>query len=168
MATIPNNEAWREFFECYKGLPELWMVKCDNFKDRNKKRSALGKLLDVYKQIDKDANIDSLKKRLINIRTCFRRELKKMEQSQRSGAGADETYIPNLWYFDTLEFLRDQETQIPGFSTIDIGEAEETEKAEVSNFNYVYSNLSLYAYLLSFFPNQNVLFSFYSVFSLFL
>ena len=91
-----------------------------------------------------------------------------MEQSQRSGAGADETYIPNVWYFDTLEFLRDQETQIPGFSTIDIGEAEETEKAEVSNFNYVYSNLSLYAYLLSFFPNQNVLFSFYSVFSLFL
>ncbi|KAK9874391.1 hypothetical protein WA026_002738 [Henosepilachna vigintioctopunctata] len=48
----------------------------------------------------------------------------KVEQCIPSGRGADDEYVPNLWYFELLEFLRDQEIQIPGVSTVDLEEEE--------------------------------------------
>lgn len=131
MATIPNNEIWREFFQIYKDLPELWHVKSEVFKNRNKKRIAWEKLFEKYKEIEPNANIENVKQRINNIRSVFRRELKKIEESTRSGADADELYIPNLWYFEDLEFLRDQELQISGTSTIEI------DQAEVSVFPFI-------------------------------
>ncbi|KAF6209638.1 hypothetical protein GE061_015386, partial [Apolygus lucorum] len=56
--------------------------------------------------------------------------LKKVERSMRSGAGAEEEYVPNLWYFEELEFLRDQETQVPGISTMDVDPDEPVEEQE--------------------------------------
>ncbi|KAK9882776.1 hypothetical protein WA026_023198 [Henosepilachna vigintioctopunctata] len=94
------------------------------FKGRNKKKNALLKLLEIYQRIEPNANVDSLKKRVENIKTCYLRELKKVEQSVRSGRWADDEYVPNLWYFELLEFLRDQEIQIPGVSTVYLEEKE--------------------------------------------
>jgi hypothetical protein len=37
----------------------------------------------------------------------------------KPGGGTNDVYVPSLWYFDELDFLRDQETQIQGISTID-------------------------------------------------
>lgn len=53
------------------------------------------------------------------MRTCYRRELKRKEKTETSGAGGEDIYEPTLWYFDEMEFLRDQETQLPGTSTCD-------------------------------------------------
>lgn len=39
-----------------------------------------------------------------------RKEIKKIKDSQRSGAGEDEIYKPHLWYYEPLLFLLDQET----------------------------------------------------------
>ena len=41
---------------------------------------------------------------------CFRKELKKYNASLRSGSGTEDIQKPNLWYFDMLFFLADQET----------------------------------------------------------
>lgn len=35
-----------------------------------------------------------------------------MLASRRSGTSTDDIYTPNLWYFDTLLFLKDQEVPI--------------------------------------------------------
>nr|CAD7413476.1 unnamed protein product [Timema poppensis] len=77
---------------------------------------------DAYKHIGPNADVDSLKKRLTNIIKCYRRELKKVEQSQRSGA--EEDYVPSLWYFEELDFLHDQDVQILVVSTIDLEQDE--------------------------------------------
>ncbi|XP_044750573.1 uncharacterized protein LOC123310925 [Coccinella septempunctata] len=130
MSNIPNIPIWADFFECLRDLPELWKVKSDVFKDRNKKNRGWDTLLEVYKKIDPNAHIDSLKKRVNNIKSTYRRELKKVEQSKRSGAGAEDEYIPNLWYYDKVDFLRDQEIQIPGISTM---ETEQSEREDVEN-----------------------------------
>ena len=87
MTSIPNNQIWVDFFQTLRELPDLWKVKADIFKDHNKKKNAWDKLSDAYKKTEPYANVDSLKKRLANIRTCYRRELKreveKSEQRQR-------------------------------------------------------------------------------------
>lgn len=39
----------------------------------------------------------------------FRKEMKKVLESKRSGASQDEIYNPTLWYYDLLLFTKDQE-----------------------------------------------------------
>lgn len=120
--SIQDNEEWQIFFEQYKELPELWQVKSDSFKNREKKRKAWNDLLKFYQCIIPGATLDQLKSRINNIRTCFRRELKKVSESEKSGAGADEVYVPSLWYFENLCFLKDHEEAVPGTSTMDSGD----------------------------------------------
>ncbi|KAK8393608.1 hypothetical protein O3P69_006728 [Scylla paramamosain] len=47
--------------------------------------------------------------------------------SVKSGAGSDDVYKPSLWYFDELAFLRDQELQQEGVSSLDDGEQDGNE-----------------------------------------
>lgn len=100
MASIQNNDAWREFFDCLKNLPALWKVKDDIFKNREEKKKSWEKLLEIYKTIDNEASLEDVKKRVLNIKSCYRRELKKIEKSEKSGCSSDSVYVPSLWYFD--------------------------------------------------------------------
>lgn len=129
MSSIPNMPIWVQFFDTLRELPELWKIKSEIYKDRQKK-IAWEKLLEVYIEIEPNANLDSLKKRLTNIRTCYRRELKKVQQGEKSGAGAEDEYVPNLWYFTALDFLGDQEIQVAATSTIDLEDDHDNEFEE--------------------------------------
>ena len=87
-------------------------------------------LLDIYKNIDENATIADLKNKIHGIRTCYRRELKKVLESEKSGAGADEIYVPALWYFYHLDFLRDN--KIPAVGTTSLASNIKLEEIEVS------------------------------------
>ncbi|XP_068229789.1 uncharacterized protein [Palaemon carinicauda] len=120
MANINDTEQWRSFIDTYRSLPAIWKVKSEEYKDKNKRNKAWEVLLNNLKEIVSNATLDDLKKKITNIRTCYRRELKKKEKSEKSGAGGDDMYEPSLWYFDLLhDFLGDQEIQIPGDSNLD-------------------------------------------------
>ncbi|KAK3885443.1 hypothetical protein Pcinc_010358 [Petrolisthes cinctipes] len=65
----------------------------------------------------------------INIfRSNYRRELKKVLGSEKSGAGTDDLYIPSLWYYKHLTFLRNQENQEVGVSSIEKEDEENTQE----------------------------------------
>lgn len=119
MATIADSEEWHMLFECYKDLPELWQIKSDAYKNRDKRNKAWSQMLRLYQCIVPNATLESLKNRMNNIKTCYRRELKKIRQSEKSGAGADEVYVPTLWYFYHLDFLKDQEEPVMGTSSME-------------------------------------------------
>jgi hypothetical protein len=51
----------------------------------------------------------------------FRKELKKVNESKKSGASANDVYVPSLWYFGELMFLVDQETPGACNSTNELG-----------------------------------------------
>ncbi|GFO46407.1 hypothetical protein PoB_007291200 [Plakobranchus ocellatus] len=88
-----------EVIEMYHGFPGLWKVKSKEYSDREKKEAAYDTLLLKYKEWYTEATKDDLKKKLNVMRTSFRRELKKLNDSQKSGAGADDVYEPSLWFF---------------------------------------------------------------------
>ena len=48
-------------------------------------------------------------KKIHAFRCSFRRELKKVIDSQKSGTPADNVYVPTLWYYDLLSFVADSE-----------------------------------------------------------
>lgn len=108
-----------EFIEEYKKFPCLWRIKSEEYRDRNQKNKAYEHLLNKMKEVEAGATIQMVKNKIDSMRGCFRKELKKIKDSQRSGAGEEDVYIPHLWYFKNLMFLKDQETPRDGISSID-------------------------------------------------
>ncbi|KAK9872912.1 hypothetical protein WA026_021763 [Henosepilachna vigintioctopunctata] len=100
-------------------MPVLWKIKSEEYMDRDKKSQAMERLLDFYRQKFENATTDDVKKKFNSLRTNFRKELKKIKDSKKSGAGAEEIYQSTLWYFDAMSFLVDQETPSDSISTID-------------------------------------------------
>lgn len=84
------------------------MVKSSEYHDRKLKNAAYIKLIEKLKEIDPDANRDKVVKKINNLRTSYRKELRKVTKSTRSAAGPEDLYVPSLWYFDLLRFLDDQ------------------------------------------------------------
>lgn len=100
----------RKFIEIYKSLPELWLIKGEFYHNKPVKQKAYETLLEKLKEVEPDATIDVVKKKINTIRTCYSRELKKIKQSEESGLD-DEVYKTSLWYYNDLNFLRHQDTQ---------------------------------------------------------
>ncbi|KAH8338149.1 hypothetical protein KR059_010116 [Drosophila kikkawai] len=84
-------------------MPELWLVRSKPYRNRRLKNESYGQLLTLMRQIESNANIHTLKRKINNFRTSYRRELRKVLRSGHS-------YVPNLWYFKDLDFLCDLET----------------------------------------------------------
>lgn len=109
-----------DFIETYKNYPALWKIKSQKYSDRNAKSMAYAALIEKMKEVDPEATRETVVKKINSIRTAFRKELKKVTDSEKSGAGEDEIYVPHLWYFDLLSFLKDQESPRASKSNIEV------------------------------------------------
>ncbi|XP_045130420.1 LOW QUALITY PROTEIN: uncharacterized protein LOC123515665 [Portunus trituberculatus] len=119
-STLDTQEFWREFIQVYRDFPALWKVKSDEYKNRSLKSECYVKLIDKIREIDPNATRATVTKKINSLCSNYRRELKKVMNSVKSGAGSDDVYKPSLWYFDELAFLRDQELQ-QGVSSLELG-----------------------------------------------
>lgn len=113
-----SREFLTEFIEIYKGYPCLWQVKCKDYSNKQKKGVAYEKLIEKLRELDSDANKESVIKKINSIRTCFRKEYRKVIASEKSGAGATDIYVPTLWYYDLLLFLMEQDVPRPSISNV--------------------------------------------------
>lgn len=75
-------------------------------------------MVDLCKTVYPDANRDFVVKKIQRFRGSFRKKLKKVEDSKRSGRSADEVHVPTLWYYRLLEFTVDQELPTGSMSNI--------------------------------------------------
>ena len=81
-----------ELIVVYRNLPSLWKIKSKDYGDRNIKDRDYETLLIEYREYYKEGTKEELKKKLNTLRTNFRKELKKIINSQKSKAGAEEVY----------------------------------------------------------------------------
>ncbi|XP_067616601.1 uncharacterized protein [Eurosta solidaginis] len=121
---MENKRFWCEFFDLYRELPALWKIKSADYSNRTLKSSSYQKMVEKLKEIYPEANREMAVKKINSFRTTYRKELKKVKDSQKLGAGTDDIYEPILWYYDKLSFLEDQEECIEGTSTMDIKKEE--------------------------------------------
>jgi CO dehydrogenase/acetyl-CoA synthase gamma subunit (corrinoid Fe-S protein) len=119
------------FIDAYRSLPELWDIECPSYSNRIKKAAAYNVLIEKLKPLEPDAVRDSVKK-INNLRSTFRKELKKVNDSKRSSAGSDDVYVPSLWYFNELMFLVDQETPDTSELTFAVDNAVDNENGQNS------------------------------------
>ncbi|KAM4049508.1 uncharacterized protein ACNLHF_009363 [Anomaloglossus baeobatrachus] len=106
-----SEEFVRELIELYRTLPCLWLVKSPDYSNKHKKRKAYEKLIALCRQHHPCEKVDvsMVRKKIQALRTVYKKELNKVEKSKKSGAGTDGVYVPSLWYYDLLDFTRNQE-----------------------------------------------------------
>lgn len=114
MNNLKEKSILTDFIELYRINPCLWKVKSKDYMDKNKKDSAYKLLLEKLKELNPDAVLEDVKKKINSLTSCFCKEYKKTMNSVKSGAGTEEIYQPQLWYYDLLMFLKDHE--IPKYS----------------------------------------------------
>ncbi|KAK3880445.1 hypothetical protein Pcinc_015047 [Petrolisthes cinctipes] len=71
-------------------------------------------------------------KKLHTLRSQFRREVKTVKASQRSGVGTDVVYIPKLWCYNSLSFLGDGDILRDSTSTLDEVPTQATDRVLVA------------------------------------
>lgn len=85
------------------------------------RNDAYNELLDYCKEKYPNATKGFVIKTILGLRISFRRELKKVLQSQKkSGSSADDVYVPSLWYYELLSSISDCETPRQGKCSLDI------------------------------------------------
>ncbi|CAL4176309.1 unnamed protein product, partial [Meganyctiphanes norvegica] len=124
-----------EFIELYRQLPSTWKVKSKIYGDRNVKALAYEQLVKKWRELYPDATRDTVTRRINGLRCNYRKEMKKVELSMRSGASAEKVYKPLLYYYKEISFLYDSEVQAEGISSMDMEEAQTTDDivAAISN-----------------------------------
>jgi len=117
--SLKNKTFVLEFLDLYKSFPCLWKIKSKEYSNRNIKDQAYEVLIEKMKEIDKNANRDAVVKKINSLRSAYRKELKKIKDSVRSGAGEEDIYTPHLFYFNEIDFIRDQEIPRDTISNMD-------------------------------------------------
>ncbi|KAH8385015.1 hypothetical protein KR093_010040 [Drosophila rubida] len=107
---VRNTQFWQQFFRLYRSMPELWLANSKNYRNRKLKAQSYERLLQHLRHADPNSNIHMLKRKINNLRTSYRRELRKVLESKALGQRQGDDYVPSLWYFNELDFLYDEET----------------------------------------------------------
>ncbi|XP_061717035.1 uncharacterized protein LOC133524893 [Cydia pomonella] len=117
---MPNQREWlEEFIEIYRSEPSLWKVKAKEYHDRDKKEAAYRRLLVKLREVEPTSDKAAVVKKINNLRCTYNKEHKKVNASNKSGAGTEEIYEPKLWYYPLLKFLDDQHVPRPSRSNLD-------------------------------------------------
>lgn len=101
-----NKPFTRELIKAFKEHQFLWDTSDENFrKNKALKLEAYETLANVCRKYVPHADADFAKSKIATMRSSFRKEYNKVIQSRSVG----EAYIPKLWYYDLLLFLKDED-----------------------------------------------------------
>lgn len=93
------------FLDSYQSHPCLWDTTAEIYRNSQARTSALEQI--IKEMGKKDLTIADLKNKIKNIRSIYNRELSKIRDSGKSGAGTDDIYKPQLKWFEKADlFLR--------------------------------------------------------------
>ncbi|XP_028168433.1 uncharacterized protein LOC135082677 [Ostrinia nubilalis] len=105
MACSKEKEVLFNVLDLYRDMPYLWQKSHKDYSNQPLRTEGFRVLLEIYKNFDEKATVKTIKKKLMNMRTNYNKELAKVNASKQTGAGTDDAYVPTLWYYDALNFL---------------------------------------------------------------
>ncbi|KAL4720395.1 hypothetical protein ACJJTC_002057 [Scirpophaga incertulas] len=83
--TVTERDILIKLLELYKDFPCLWDLSHKDYANRDARNQAYLIMLNVFKKNDSAATLKTLKTKLDNMRTSYKRERKKVEASKTSG-----------------------------------------------------------------------------------
>ncbi|KOB69474.1 Uncharacterized protein OBRU01_17297 [Operophtera brumata] len=103
-----DQEVLKEFILTLEILPEVWDSSSKYYKNEKHCKN----YWKFTKKNKIDSTIDEVKKKINSLRSNYRKELKKILTSKRSGASTDAVYKPKSWVFHLLHFINKTEQPI--------------------------------------------------------
>ncbi|KAK7105284.1 hypothetical protein V1264_016688 [Littorina saxatilis] len=102
-----SSEQVGYLIELYHGHEALWNAKSKSYRNRDIKDASYRSIqTNFMEKFGVQLTVDTIRKKITNIRTSFVRELTKVNTSRTSGAGADDVYVPSNEHFEQLIFLK--------------------------------------------------------------
>jgi len=101
---------WRDdyiepFLDQYRQHECLWNIISDNYKNRERREEAYESMRSALNL--PGLSVDDIKTKIKTVRTNYKSELNKIINSEKSGAGLADVYIPRLFWFKKAdEYLR--------------------------------------------------------------
>ncbi|PIO13808.1 hypothetical protein AB205_0016880 [Aquarana catesbeiana] len=117
-AKFKEPEFLSAFFDQYREMRNLWEVKHPQYYIKHVRKSTLERLLTFVQTYIPEATMEILLSKIGILRNMYKREHKKIKNSLRSGASADDVYVPRLWFYNKLHFLDDQTEARASISTL--------------------------------------------------
>lgn len=133
-----EREVLLQFIHTYRDHPALWKVKSKEYSNKIARSKGISALQDILKELEPDCTREGVIKKINCLRSSFRREYRKIENSKKSGASPDEIYTSSLWFFEEMMFVLDQDLPRESCSNLDDTNNLNNLDAEVSNNEVVY------------------------------
>ncbi|XP_063788865.1 uncharacterized protein LOC134944213 [Pseudophryne corroboree] len=99
-----NRDFLSGFISLYREEECLWLTSSPDYSNKQKREAAYTRMVEYSKPTFSAASVVWVRKKIANLRTVFVKENRKVEESKRSGAGAEKVYVPQLWYYKDLNF----------------------------------------------------------------
>lgn len=96
------------FLDLYQAHECLWRVKSKDYSNKLKRIWAHMEMLEYSEKYIKDVDLNWVKKKIQSLRTIFKKEVNRVEESKKSWKGTDELYVSPLWYYDLLTLTLEQ------------------------------------------------------------
>ncbi|PIO27605.1 hypothetical protein AB205_0097260, partial [Aquarana catesbeiana] len=113
-----DPEFMSQFIDKYREMRNLWEVKNSAYYNKPIRKATLKRLLAFVQTLIPEATLGILEPKIGILGNMYRRENNKIQASLRSGASADDVYVPKLWYYNKLSFLDDQTEARESLSTL--------------------------------------------------
>ncbi|KAG8310099.1 hypothetical protein J6590_070691 [Homalodisca vitripennis] len=92
-----NSDEISKFLEVFQSYELLWNCRHREYVDKQKRESAIHRLMtDIQKQGIQVPDICFLRNKIKVIKTTYRQERVKVEESKSSGKGTEDLYVPRL------------------------------------------------------------------------
>ncbi|PIO10614.1 hypothetical protein AB205_0162360, partial [Aquarana catesbeiana] len=117
-AKFKEPEFLTAFIDQYREMRNLWEVKHPQYYLKHVRKSTLETLLTFVQTYIPEETMEMLLSKIGILRNMFKREHNKIQNSLRSGASADDVYVPRLWYYNKVRFLDDQTEARASLSTL--------------------------------------------------
>nr|XP_033340363.1 uncharacterized protein LOC117228625 [Megalopta genalis]XP_033340364.1 uncharacterized protein LOC117228625 [Megalopta genalis] len=92
-----------ELIELYRERSNLWDARDPKYKNKIKRHDAFGEIAALLEE-----SSDEVERKMKNLLSHFSRELKKEQQTMKSGAGSEDIYRSKWFAFESMSFLRNR------------------------------------------------------------
>ncbi|XP_073839745.1 uncharacterized protein [Musca autumnalis] len=106
MAINWSRDTVERLIICVQQHPCLYNVRSPEYVDRIKKAHTWTQIVDELLALDSCLNAEEVKRKWRNLRVQFMHEERLVAMSKKSGAGAGDIYIPRLWCYSQMCFLK--------------------------------------------------------------
>lgn len=97
-----SRQLLEEFMVAYRHNQCLWKIKSKDYLNKDLKFEAYKQLVQICRKEHRTAGREFVVKKINSLRGSFRREYKRVI--------SEENYVPQLWFYDLMQFTADQET----------------------------------------------------------